>query len=70
MTPKQFIKYVQYLDKNNFAICDGLTTALNPFEILKFVLVCGGFWGLYHLYVHFGLYFLTKLGYIKNENNN
>ena len=36
MTPKQFIKYTQKLDKKGLAICDGTTTEMHTgsFDIL------------------------------------
>lgn len=36
MTPKQFIKYTKWLDKNNLAICDGST--VEPMSLLDFLI--------------------------------
>ncbi|GAI47499.1 unnamed protein product [marine sediment metagenome] len=50
MTPKQYIKYTQRLDKKGLAICDGST--VEPIQslgsIFNLFLVVGGFMGVYY----------------------
>ena len=50
MTPKQFIRYTKWLDKNNLAICDGST--MEPqgmFDIIQTIVTIGGVMGLFGL---------------------
>lgn len=44
MTPKQFIKYVRKLEKNNLAICDGTTVnmALNFWDYIPIIAAAVG----------------------------
>ena len=45
MTPKQFIKYTQMIDKRGFAICDGMSEPLHMslFDILYPIFLISGF---------------------------
>ena len=42
MTPKQFIKYTKWLDKNNLAICDGISSNMSFFDILYPLFIVSG----------------------------
>lgn len=43
MTPKQWIKYVRWLEKNNLAVCDGSTAEpASLLNILQTALIIGG----------------------------
>ena len=46
MTPKQFIKYCNWLDKKGYAICDGLTENINPLLSIANVLFAYGICGI------------------------
>ena len=48
MTPKQFIKYTKWLDKNNLAICDGSTMQpQSMFDIIQTIVILFGVTGLF-----------------------
>jgi hypothetical protein len=49
-TPKDLIKYYQYLEKNNLAICDGTTVDIGIWDVLMESLIPLGFVGIYTTY--------------------
>lgn len=65
MTPKQFIRYIKYLNKNNIAICDGMTENVDLWTMLMNILIVGGCLGL----IWFGFHTILNI-ICKEEKKN